>query len=233
MEIGRVAIVLGESDETVRRSLDAVGFRVEHVHDEQALDSSAFPRPSLMVLDDPRPRRERLASQLRLSSHPSLVGVPVLVVSADCTIDSFGSALAAGAAAFVRRPIDVEELKEAAERLARWPARARPGEVRRGTRRPLLLAVDVDAPPAAQRLRGRIVDVSGSGCRLELPHAIPPGTRLGIVPRSCTDSTEIRLGGTVRWSRPAGAAHAVAVRWTGTAGLVARRLLGLVPAGPA
>jgi hypothetical protein len=96
-----------------------------------------------------------------------------------------------------------------------------------------LLAVDVDVPPATPRLRGRIVDVSGSGCRLELPQAMAPGTRLGIVPRSCTDSTDIRLGGTVRWSRPAAIGHAVAVRWTGTAGLVARRLLGLTAAGPA
>lgn len=230
MDSGRVALIVGGPDETVRGTLTAAGFRIEQMPAEPP---PAFPRPTLLVLDDDRPRRERLATQLRLGSHPSLLGVPVLVVSADCTIDSFGSALAAGAAAFLPRPVDVEELKEAAQRLAQWRVPAQPGEVRRGTRRPLLLGVDVDAPPRTERVRGRIVDVSASGCRIELPHPMPPGTRLGIVPRSCTDSTDIRLAGTVRWSRPAGAAYAVAVRWTGTAGLVARRLLGLTPAGPA
>ena len=226
----RVALLVGESDDVVRSTLAAAGFQVERMTAEPPV---ALSRPALLVLDEDRPRRERVATQLRLASHPSLARVPVLVISADCSIDSFGSAIAAGAAAFLPRPLDAAELKEAAQRLASWRRPTRRSDVPRGTRRPLLLGVDVDAPPRTESLRGRIVDVSASGCRIELPHPMPPGTRVGIVPRSCTDSTEIRLGGTVRWSRPAGTAHAVAVRWTGTAGLVARRLLGLAPAGPA
>jgi DNA-binding response OmpR family regulator len=88
------AIVVGEGDESVCAALAAAGFRVDHVPAEQLLAETARPRPTLLVLDEDRPRRERLATQLRLASHPSLVGVPVLVVSADCSIDSFGSALA-------------------------------------------------------------------------------------------------------------------------------------------
>ena len=231
MTTSHVALVLGAPDESVADALRAAGLVVEMTTELRLRALPDPARPALLVLDDDRPRTERLATQLWLASLPALRGVPLLVLSADCSIDSFGSAIAAGAAAFLPRPIDPDEVGEAARRLAQWRAPRRPGDVRRGTRRPLLLAVDVDAP-GEEKVRGRIVDVSGSGCCLELPRDMPKGTRLGIVPRSCTDSTEIRLGGTVRWSRPAGDAHAVAVRWTGTAGLVARRL-GLAPARPA
>ena len=187
--------------------------------------------PALLVLDDQRPREERMATQLRLRSHPALHGVPVLVVSHDCSIDSFGGAIGAGASAFVRLPGDQDELVETARRLSTWRSHRSSPEARRGARRPLLLEVDVDLA-GHEDVRGRIVDASTTGCRLELPMAADEGAQLGIVPRSCDDSTQIRLGGIVRWCRAGTHGFTTAVRWTGTAGIVARRVLGLGPVAP-
>jgi hypothetical protein len=59
---------------------------------------------------------------------------------------------------------------------------------------------------------------------------VPEGTALGVVPRSCEDSTQIRLGGLTRWTRRGGKGHEVAVRWSATSAMLARRILGLGPA---
>jgi CheY-like chemotaxis protein len=207
----------------VRATLASAGLEVETATEPQILAAPTLVPPAVIVLDDPRPRPERRSSQLRLRSHPALSGVPLLVLSEDCSIDSFGGAIARGAAAFLHLPADPAELEETAQRLAAWRRRRPATEGRRAGRRPLLLSADLDVPGRGI-VRGRIVDVSATGCRLEAPHAIAPGTTLGIVPRSCEDSTDIRLGGRVRWSRPSRAGSTVAVRWTGTASVVARRL---------
>lgn len=226
-------IVTGGSaaDSTVVAALQVAGLHVLPVREGDLLAAPRLDPPALLVLDDPRPRRERETAQLRLRSHPALFAVPVIVLSDDCGIDSFGGAIACGASVFVRKPADAAELTEAARRLSRWREPEGRGVSRRGTRRPLLLAVDVDAP-GHRPMPGRILDASATGCRLELPVAVPGGILLGIVPRSCFDSTEIRLAGHVRWSRGVGAGAEVAVRWTGTARLLAARLLGTAPSEP-
>jgi CheY-like chemotaxis protein len=226
---GRVLVIgASEGDARLYAALRAAGLRVEPVPEADLLASGSADRPAVLILAGEHPRLDRQALQQKLRAHPSFRDVPMIVLSEDCGIDSFGGAIAEGASAFFRRPLVEAELTEAARRLARWPEAGTASHSRRGFRRPLLLGVDVDAPGHAP-LNGRIVDASATGCRLELPQALATGTTVGIVPRSCFDSTEIRLGGTVRWSRRLGPASAVAVRWSGTAGIVAGRLLGLAP----
>jgi hypothetical protein len=225
------ALVIGASetqDARLYAALRGAGLRVAPAREVELLASRSVDRPAVLVLAGPHARLERQALQQKLRAHPSFHEVPMIVLSEDCGIDSFGGAIAEGASAFFRQPLDEAELTEAARRLARWPETRTSSNARRGSRRPLLLGVDVDAPGHAAQ-NGRIVDASATGCRLELPQALATGTSVGIVPRSCVESTEIRLGGTVSWSRRLGSASTVAVRWSGTAGLVAGRLLGLAP----
>jgi CheY-like chemotaxis protein len=230
----RIALVSAPGDTSAEWSerLGALGYAVERLADPTDLGGAA--PPALVVVDDRRARAERLEALARLRAQPALVGVPLLVVSEDCGIDSFGGAIARGASAFVRSPLDPAELRDAVLRLAAWrdeapPAGASP--VRRGRRRPLLLGVDVDVPGRGLA-RALMVDASASGCRLEMDEPVDAFTTLGIIPRACEDSTEIRLAGTVQWSRPARGGHWVAVRWTGTAGVLARRILGLAAVAP-
>jgi CheY-like chemotaxis protein len=208
-------------------ALAAAGLAVESREEKDLLAARAAPAPALLVLDDSRGREERLATQRRLRAHPPLHGVPLLVVSQDCGIDSFGGAIGAGASAFVRLPLDPADVQDVARRLAAWERpRSPPGSRPAAPRRPLLLDVDVEAP-GHPGVRGRIVDASATGCRMELPVSVPEGSQLGIVPRSCEDSTGIKLGGKTRWTRRAADGYLVAVRWTPTSALLARRILGL------
>lgn len=209
----------------LRAALAAAGLRAVASTPTRLLTARSLVPPALVVLESISGPDDVLDVQARLRSRPGLHRVPILVLSEDCSIDTFGGAIARGASAFVRSPPDESELEDAVRRLAAWSARAG-GAVRRVPRRPLLLGADVDVPGLGP-VRGRIVDVSAGGARLELPAPVAEGVTLGIVPRSCDDSTEIRLAGVVRWSKPAAEGHSVAVRWPGTVALVARRLFGL------
>ncbi len=210
----------------LREILSGAGLAVTPVSGRALVASPPEGRPDLLVMDDAGPAGERLALQQRLHAMPAFRDVPLLVVAEDCGIDAFGGAIARGASGFLRASAAPEEIAEAARRLARFrPSPRRAGEPGRAVRRPLLLPVDLDRGRAGW-IRGRIVDVSATGCRIEVPAALTAGATIGIVPRSCDDSTEIRLAGVVRWSRPAREGHVAALRWTATAALLARRMLG-------
>src|SRR6266850_1412363 len=71
------------------------------------------------------PRTERQAAQLRLLSHPALHGAPLLVVGAETDVDSYGGALARGAAAYVSSAASPPEIRDLALRLVRAADRRR------------------------------------------------------------------------------------------------------------
>jgi hypothetical protein len=76
---------------------------------------------------------------------------------------------------------------------------------------------------------GQIVDVSGSGCRIELKHPLEKGDSVRVTLYGVEGSTELTLAAEVRWQRPAHDGTQVAgVRFTGTAAVLAGRLLGTV-----
>jgi len=183
-------------------------------------------RPRLVVLDDAVPAEKQAATQQRLREHPALRGVPLVVLSHSGGIDSFGSAFARGASAHLGRPLDEAVLWDVVTRLLAWRGPTLPS-ARQTPRRALVLEVAVEVPQRGWQ-RGQILEVSASGCRLTLRGQVAPGMRLGIVPVWQQQSTEIRLGGSVRWCRrePVGSFLA-GVRWSATGGVVVRRLFGL------
>jgi hypothetical protein len=201
----------------IRQALEGAGLAVE-----EPASPSRGRDVALVVLDEPA------------ALPPMRRGPAVIVLARGSDIDSFSGALTRGAAAYLVKPVDAEELAEVALRLARWRDTAVTAGRRRARRRPLLIGVDLESEARGVRLRGRLLDVSATGCRIEVP---APGVRAAetvrVIPRALSDTTGIALGGQVRWRRAtADGAQVVAVRFNGTSAILAGRIFGTAPALP-
>ena len=94
-------------------------------------------------------------------------------------------------------------------------------------RRPLLLRVDVEVAGRDGVVPGQIVDVSGSGCRIELKQPLEKGNAVRLTLYGVEGSIDLSLAAEVRWQRVAPDGTQVAgVKFTGTAAVLAGRLLG-------
>jgi hypothetical protein len=184
---------------------------------------AALRSAGLEVADGPAPD---LTVLIEDAARPPWPPPPVIVVSSRTDIDSVTSALVSGAAAYLSMPLDEQRLIHAADRLSRWRAAPPEGNTRRWPRRPLLL--DVDVTVGQRTFPGHLIEVSGSGCRLETSERVRRGDELTLVPHALGQSTGIALGATVTWTRldEAGRTCTVAVRFNATSALLAPRLFG-------
>ena len=183
--------------------------------------------PQLVILDDSSAREERMASFANLGSHGPLTGVPVVVLAYDADIDSFSAAITRGAAAYLVKPVAAEEIVAVAHKISGWLRSSDRTEKRRRLRRPLLLRVDVDVAGRDGTFPGQIIDVSGSGCRIELKQPLEKGNTVRLTHYGVEGSIDLSLGAEVRWQRRAPDGTQVAgVKFTGTAAVLAGRLLG-------
>jgi ActR/RegA family two-component response regulator len=183
--------------------------------------------PQVAILDDSSSRDERMASFANLRAHAPLAGVPVVVLAYDADIDSFSTAITRGAAAYLVKPVPAEEVVAVAHKISGWLRSSDRTEKRRRLRRPLLLRVDIDIAGRPPLVAGQIVDVSGTGCRVEMPVAVEKGTPVRLTLYGVEGSTDLTLGAEVRWHRtiPDGS-HVAGVKFTGTAAVLAGRILG-------
>jgi hypothetical protein len=190
--------------------------------------------PAVVVFDDCRGRGPRDAAQARLKAHPALQGVPLIILGYDDDIDSYSGAITQGAAAYLPKPFDHAALADAGRRLAGWKGRGESTEKRRRLRRPLLMKVDVELRRDKRRLQGRLLDASGSGCRVEVPEEVAPGELVRVTLHSHEDSTHVALGAEVRWHVAAeSGAHELGLKFTGSTAALAGQLLGFASSGRA
>ncbi len=183
--------------------------------------------PQLVILDDSASREERMASFANLRAHGPLAGVPVVVLAYDADIDSFSSAITRGASAYLVKPVAAEEIVAVAHKISGWLRSSNRTEKRRRLRRPLLLRVDVEITGRDGAFPGQIVDASGSGCRIELKQPLEKGNAVRLTLYGVEGSIDLSLGAEVRWERRAPDGTQVAgVKFTGTAAVLAGRLLG-------
>jgi CheY-like chemotaxis protein len=189
--------------------------------------------PQVVILDDSSSREERMASFANLRAYPPLAGVPIVVLAYDADIDSFSTAITRGAAAYLVKPVPAEEVVAVAHKISGWLRSSDRTEKRRRLRRPLLLKVDVDLRSSGLVVPGQIVDVSGSGCRVELGAAVGKGDAVGLTLYGVEGSTDLTLGAEVRWHRetPDGV-HVAGMKFTGTAAVLAGRILGTLSGRP-
>ena len=191
------------------------------------------PRPEVVVLHERRRREDLLESLDRLHADPALGSTPLVVVDHERDIERFIAAVGRGAAACVCPPLDPVHLRATVTRLARWRDGKGPRDRRRRGRRPLLLRVDVHLPDA-RALVGLLRDVSGTGCRIESPERVAPGTEVSITPYGYDASLEFRIGAVVhRHLEPVPGQHVLACRFTGTGAVMAPRLFAVRTPRPA
>ena len=207
--------------------LGAAGLEVAEMTEAELQAAADLVPPGVVVFDDCRGRAARDTSQARLSAHPALRGVPLVILGYDIDIDSYAAAITRGAAAYLPKPFDHAELAEAGRRLVGWRSRGDDTEKRRRMRRPLLMKVDVERRRDKRRLGGQLLDASGSGCRVEVPEEIAAGELVRVTLHSHEDSTHVALGAEVRWHvvTPAGA-HELGLKFTGSTAALAGQLLG-------
>ncbi len=109
--------------------LEAFGFQLVEAADGQALLASAqMHRPDLVISDLVMPGMHGLEAIERLRQLPGLADVPVIALSANASGADEAGSLAAGATAFLPKPIDVDRLlAKVGELLAlRWTQPTRP-----------------------------------------------------------------------------------------------------------
>lgn len=206
------------------------GLEVAACTEDQLLAMPDIVPPHVVFLDDSSTREERMATFSRVRGHPPLTGVPLVVLAYDADIDSFSTAVTRGAAAYLVKPVAAEEVVAVAHKISGWLGSADRTEKRRRLRRPLLLRVDVEVRARKLTVPGQIVDVSGSGCRVELDSHLEKGEVVRLTLHGVEGSTELSLGAEVRWERQApDGSYVAGVKFTGTAAVLANRVLGTVP----
>ena len=126
--------VLIADDVPANRSLlvdlmEVLGFTLIEAGDGQALLASAqMQRPDLIISDLVMPLMDGLEAIKRLRQLPGLGGVPVIAVSANASGSDEAGSLAAGASAFLSKPIEVDGLLAKVGELLelRWTHAPRP-----------------------------------------------------------------------------------------------------------
>ena len=213
-------------------TLQQAGLEVAAATEDEIMAGRDWVPPTLVILDDHGSQDDRMRTQKRLQGHPTFVGVPLLILAYDADIDSYTSAITKGAAGYLVKPVDAEELTIAAQKLCFWKRNADRSEKRRRLRRPLLMKVDVDIRARKVRVPGELVDASGAGCRIELKEELTPGELVRIVLHGHEETTHVALGAEVRWHNVApDGTHVAGLRFTGTTALLAGKLLGFASTG--
>jgi CheY-like chemotaxis protein len=208
------------------------GLEVAAASEADVLVTGDLLPPRLVVLDDATNREARLATLRRLQAHPALKGVPLLVLAYEGDVDSFSEAITKGVAAYLVKPASSDELVETAQRLSGWESVTDRTERRRRIRRPLIMKIEAVDRQTKAHVMGHFADVSGSGCRMELPLPVKPGDLLRVILHSQDASTHVALGVEVRWARRTVSGMTEAgCRFTGTTALLAGRILGFVASG--
>jgi CheY-like chemotaxis protein len=230
----RYTLIVGP-DSPDRAWLESVlmrgGLEVAACTEDELLAIPDIVPPQIVVLDDASRREQRMATFANLRSHVALIGAPVVVLAYDGDMESFSGAITRGAAAYLRKPVAPEEIVSIVHRITGWLSSVDRTEKRRRLRRPLLMRIDLAVEGHDGDAPGEIVDVSRKGCRVEVTRPVARGDHVRLTLHGLEGSTDLALGGEVRWGHPLpDGRHVAGVQFTGTSAVLASRILGTLTA---
>ena len=109
---------LSENRVVLRDMLEPVGFEISEAADgREALQIAQLQRPDLILMDVFMPDMDGRQATIRLRELPALAQVPIIVVSASALGGDEEASLAAGANAFLAKPVNEDRLLEQIGRL--------------------------------------------------------------------------------------------------------------------
>jgi signal transduction histidine kinase/DNA-binding NarL/FixJ family response regulator len=93
------------------QSLSELGFDVAQASDgQEGLEQAARLRPDLILMDVMMPVMDGLEAIRRIRARPDLAHLPVIAVSASASAEDEARSLAAGASAFIAKPIHIDAM---------------------------------------------------------------------------------------------------------------------------
>jgi signal transduction histidine kinase/DNA-binding NarL/FixJ family response regulator len=93
------------------QSLSELGFDVAQASDgQEGLEQAARLRPALILMDVMMPVMDGLEAIRRIRARPDLAHLPVIAVSASASAEDEARSLAAGASAFIAKPIHIDAM---------------------------------------------------------------------------------------------------------------------------
>jgi len=204
--------ILVIDDEEDSRDLVAHILRDGHYDVQVAADGDegitmiAARRPDLVVLDLMMPVVDgwQVLESIRQRADPP--PVLVLVLTAAAGYDTFVRGVREGAVAYILKPFEFHELLSTCERILRVdPARPPAGgsERRVDPRRILVVQVLLSSEKGGLAV-GELANISSGGVQVDLPEALPSGTRLRVAFHIPGEGSAFSLQGRVQWTRPAG-----------------------------
>ena len=115
MQIKTVLVVEDSRDtlQVLAESLWRSGYRVvTAINGAEAIDNTRRARPQLIIMDLNMPIMDGLEAARRIHERPELSHIPIVAVTAYDTYGMEEAAREAGCVAYVRKPLDIEQLEK-------------------------------------------------------------------------------------------------------------------------
>jgi CheY-like chemotaxis protein len=229
---GGHTIVVGDSENgfgPLQHVLDGLGLPCVTATLSEVLCLPEIAPPRLIVLDSNAERDERCRQQDRLRRMAGGHGAPMIVLGDDAAIPCLSLAVAHGASAYFKKPVNDVDLLAVARKLLSFDGDAPLDERRLDPRRPFFVPVELERAQNRGRNRAVVVDASRTGCRIETSAAIGTGEMVRVWLPATEATANLPLTGETCWAGDSSGGRRLAgIQFTANASILASLALGLL-----
>jgi CheY-like chemotaxis protein len=121
MEAKRAKILIVDDSKSIRKLLSVVLKNGKHVIIEagdgnEALEKARNERPDLILLDVIIPGKDGIRVCREIKADKRTKDIPVIVITSDTSDETRQKAISSGAAAFITKPFEPKEIREAVKK---------------------------------------------------------------------------------------------------------------------